>query len=335
MNNEENKSKELRDSIDRMADELAKVIKTAQSAYDKIAHVELREGSGAAWRMLCVAVCELRHTLRPKPGTAAFLTEITDYYCEHEPRLRLMPENEKPDAAPEAGQKTPDPIAESIKRMQGVLDEVESNVRAVRFLVSGMESEQLKWAHLSRACGRIHDLTRLGWQKLTEKPEVFRTPKEIIDFVTANPPLGVVKDAPTPLDPTAPEMLQGLGQVWKAIGTDTCGIRRANGTVRAWVIMENAGVEVFAKQIFKDGKPEPCWTFSGTVDCEKVIFGGIIGGRNKANQIVRFIRNGLIASCLRSKHKRMNRVARVVDSGRPDLTVIDDPGTGIVEPSHE
>lgn len=207
MNNEENKSKELRDSIDRMADVLAKVIKTAQSAYDKIAHVELREGSGAAWRMLCVAVCELRHTLRPKPGTAAFLTEITDYYCEHEPRLRLMPENEKPDAAPEAGQKTPDPIAESIKRMQGVLDEVESNVRAVRFLVSGMESEQLKWAQLSRACGTIHEITRLGWQNLTEKPEVFHSPKEIIDFVTANPPLGEVKDAPTPIDPSAPEMV--------------------------------------------------------------------------------------------------------------------------------
>ena len=96
MNDEENKSKALRDSIDRMADELAKVIKTAQSAYDKIAHVELREGSGAAWRMLCVAVCELRHTLRPKPGTAAFLTEITDYYCANEPRLRLTTEPEEP-----------------------------------------------------------------------------------------------------------------------------------------------------------------------------------------------------------------------------------------------
>ena len=242
--------------------------------------------------------------------------------------------NDEP-KTPESGQKTPDPIAESVKRMQGVLDEVESIVRAARFLVSGMESKQLKWAQLSRACGTIHEITRLGWQKLTEKPGVYHTPKEIIDFVTANPPLGEVKDAPTPIDPSAPEMLQGLGQVWKSIGTDTCGIRRANGTVRAWVIRENAGVEVFAKQIFKDGKPEPCWTFSGTVDCEKVIFGGILGGRNKANQIVRFIRNGLLASRLRGKHKRMNRAAREVVSGRPDYTVIDDPGTGKGEPSHE
>lgn len=211
MNNEENNSKELRDSIDRMADELAKVIKTAQSAYDKIAHVELREGSGAAWLMLSEAVCNLRHTLRPKPGTVAFLTEITDYYCEHEPRLRLMPENEKPDAAPAAEQKTPDPIAESVKRMQGVLDEVESNVREARFLVSGMENEQLKWAQLSRACGTIHEITRLGWQKLTEKPGVYHSPKEIIDFVMANPPLVDVKDAPTPIDPSAPEMVNGGG----------------------------------------------------------------------------------------------------------------------------
>ena len=163
----------------------------------------------------------------------------------------------------------------------------------------------------------------------------FFTKKEILDFVMANPSFVDVKDAPTPIDPTTPEMVRGGVLAWKAIETDTCGIRRANGTVRAWAIRENAGVEVFAKQIFKDGKPEPCWTFAGTVDCEKVIFGGIIGGRNKANQIVRFIRNGLLASRLRLKHKRMNKKVREVDSGRPDLTVIDDPGTGKGEPSHE
>lgn len=80
--------------------------------------------------------------------------------------------------------------------------------------------------------------------------------------------------------------------------------------VRAWSIRENAGVEVFAKQLFVDGKPQSSWTFTGTVDCEKMIFGIIIGGRNKANQIVRFIRNGLLSSRLRLKHKRMNRKAR-------------------------
>ena len=139
---------EMTESIARMADMLLTVIKTASSAYDRLAQVEMREGSGVAWRMLSVAVCKLRHTLRPKPGTAAFLTEITDYYCANEPRLRLTTESEKPDAAPQAGQK---------------------------------------------------------------KPEVFHTPKEIIDLVTANPPLGEVKGTPTPIDPSAPEMVYGGG----------------------------------------------------------------------------------------------------------------------------
>ncbi len=236
---------------------------------------------------------------------------------------------------PEAGQKVPDPIGESIERMKAVLEAVEHEVREARFLVTGMEINQLKWETLSRACGRIHDLTRLGWQKLMKKPEVFHTPREIIDFVAANPKLGEVKDAPTPIDPSAPKIRRGEGHAWADVKTDTCGIRRGNGTVRAWAIRENAGIEVFAKQLFKDGKPEHCWTFTGTVDCEKVIFGCIFGGRNKANQIVRFLRNGLLASRLRNKHRRMNRVACEMYSGRPDLTVIDDPGTGKGEPSHE
>ena len=137
----------------------------------------------------------------------------------------------------------------------------------------------------------------------------YRTPKEAIDFVTANPQLAEFKGASTPLDPNEPQMVPGE-QPWKAIETDSCGIIRHNGIVRAWAIRENAGVEVFAKQHFVDGKPSACWSFTGTVDCEKVIIGSIFGGRNKANQIVRFIRNALLASRLRLKHKRMNRQAK-------------------------
>lgn len=136
----------------------------------------------------------------------------------------------------------------------------------------------------------------------------YRTPKEAIDFITANPPLNI-PPAAEPIDPNAPKMVRGE-QPWKTIETDSCGIIRHNGTVRAWAIRENAGVEVFAKQHFVDGKPSACWSFTGTVDCEKVIIGSIFGGRNKANQIVRFIRNGLLASRLRLKHKRMNRQAK-------------------------
>ena len=135
----------------------------------------------------------------------------------------------------------------------------------------------------------------------------YRTPKDAIDFVTANPPLDI-PPAAEPIQPGAPQMVPGE-QPWKAIESDSCGIIRHNGIVRAWAIRENAGVEVFAKQHFVDGKPSACWSFTGTVDCEKVIIGSIFGGRNKANQIVRFIRNGLLASRLRLKHKRMNRQA--------------------------
>lgn len=136
----------------------------------------------------------------------------------------------------------------------------------------------------------------------------YRTPKSAIDFVTANPPLDI-PPADEPIQPGAPKMVQGE-QPWKAIESDSCGIIRHNGIVRAWAIHEDAGVEVFSKQHFVDGKPSACWSFTGTVDCEKVIIGSIFGGRNKANQIVRFIRNGLLASRLRLKHKRMNRQAK-------------------------
>lgn len=203
----------------------------------------------------------------------------------------------------EAEQTKPGDMTDSIARMTACLEDVIANAKAALEMSKNMDRDDMKWMTLVKAIEDVHARTRIGWQQV--------------------------------IDPTAPEMLQGLGQVWKAIGTDTCGIRKANGTVRAWVIRENAGVEVFAKQIFKDGKPEPCWTFSGTVDCEKVIFGGIIGGRNKANKIVRFIRNGLLASRLRKKHYRMNKKVRVVVSGRPDYTVIDDPGTGKGEPCHD
>lgn len=112
-----------------------------------------------------------------------------------------------------------------------------------------------------------------------------------------------------PIQPGTPKMGQGE-QPWKAIESDSVGIIRHDGTVRAWCIRENAGVEVFAKQHFVEGKPAACWSFTGTVDCEKVIVGSIFGGRNKANQIVRHIRNGLLAARLRLRHKRLNRQAK-------------------------
>jgi len=155
-------------------------------------------------------------------------------------------------------------------------------------------------------------LEEAAWYRMkgAEKPAgEHHTPNPALDFVLANPPMVDIQPADEPLDPNAPKLVPGE-QPWKAIESDSCGIIRHNGIVRAWAIRENAGVEVFAKQHFVDGKPSACWLFTGTVDCEKVIIGSIFGGRNKANQIVRFIRNGLLASRLRLKHKRMNRQAK-------------------------
>lgn len=213
----------------------------------------------------------------------------------------------------EAEPKKPGDLTDSIQRMIACLEDVYANAKAALDQAQNMNRDGMKWMTLSKAIGDIHARTRLGWQQIIDPASgtgggAFFTKNEILDFVTANPPMVDIQPADEPIDPKAPKLVRE--QPWKAIESDSCGIRRANGTVRAWAIRENAGVEVFAKQHFVDGKPSSCWTFAGTVDCEKVIFGTIVGGHNKANQIVRFIRNGLLAARLRLRHKRMNRQAK-------------------------
>ena len=214
--------------------------------------------------------------------------------------------NEQPTT--EAEPKKPGDLTASIERMTACLEDVIANAKAALFQVKNMPRDGMKWMTLSKAVFDVHERSRMGWQKLVEPPGAFFTKPEALEAIMQNPPLDI-PPAAEPIQPGAPQMVPGE-QPWKAIETDSCGIIRYNGTVRAWSIRENAGVEVFAKQHFVDGKPSACWSFTGTVDCEKVIIGSIFGGRNKANQIVRFIRNGLLASRLRLKHKRMNRQAK-------------------------
>ena len=64
-NDAEQKPGKLTESIDRMADVLKNVLKTASSAYDRLPHVELRDGQGAAWCLLSKAIGEIRHVLGP------------------------------------------------------------------------------------------------------------------------------------------------------------------------------------------------------------------------------------------------------------------------------
>lgn len=216
--------------------------------------------------------------------------------------------------------------AKSCERMSKTLEEAQDILDRVGEDVASAQADgKSGWVHLSAAIGALRKLMRpdpdtVPWHTeidyyLDHEPRLrwdaageYRTPNPVLDFVLANPQINI-PPADEPIDPKAPKLVPGE-QPWKAIEADSCGIIRHNGIVRAWAIRENAGVEVFAKQHFVDGKPSACWSFTGTVDCEKVIIGSIFGGRNKANQIVRFIRNGLQASRLRLKHKRMNRQAK-------------------------
>lgn len=212
----------------------------------------------------------------------------------------------------EAEPKTHGDITASIARMTACLEDVIANSKAALELTKNMDRDGMKWMTLSKAVFDVHERSRMGWQKIMDPAAgtggMFFTKPELLDFVMANPPLDI-PSAAEPIQPGPPQMVPGE-QPWKAIESDSCGIIRHNGIVRAWAIRENAGVEVYAKQHFVDGKPTASWSFTGTVDCEKVIIGSIFGGRNKANQIVRFIRNGLLAARLRLKHKRMNRQAK-------------------------
>lgn len=121
----------------------------------------------------------------------------------------------------EAEQTKPGDMNASIERMIADLETIESIIRTTRLLAEGMENGGLKWATLSKAFGDIRHvlgpcaiMPEACFQKVYDFASgtgAFHTPKEIIDFVTANPPLGEVKDAPTPLDPSAPEMVRGGG----------------------------------------------------------------------------------------------------------------------------
>ena len=61
---------------------------------------------------------------------------------------------------------------------------------------------------------------------------------------------------------------------------------------------------------FEDGKYADCWNVTGTIDCEKVFFGTVIGGRGRMATLAKFIRNGLLAARMRNRHHRLNAKAR-------------------------
>ena len=148
----------------------------------------------------------------------------------------------------------------------------------------------------------------------------YRTPKAALDFVMGNPPLDV-QPAAVPIQPGVPKIVEGE-EPWRKIPCESCGMIRDGGTIHGWCVRETAMIEVLAKQQYVEGKPTDTWTVTGTVDCEKVLVGSFFCGRNKANQLVRFIRNGLVASRLRLRHKRLNRQAKAAAAAVPEVPTV-------------
>lgn len=115
----------------------------------------------------------------------------------------------------------PDGFTPGIERMTEKLENIFSTAIQALQVAPKLESGGHKWMVLSKALGEIRHI--LGpcaimpdacFHKVYDFASgtgAFHTPKGIIDFLTANPPLGEVKDAPTPLDPSAPEMVRGGG----------------------------------------------------------------------------------------------------------------------------
>jgi hypothetical protein len=139
-----------------------------------------------------------------------------------------------------------------------------------------------------------------------EQPETEAEPKKPGDLTDSIPP------ADEPIDPKSPKLVRG-GPVWQS-EPDSVGMARHGGVIQAWLIQDGAGVLVFAKQMFEDGKYIDCWNVTATIDCEKAIIATVFGGRNRMNAIARFLRNGLISSRMSARHKRMNRQAKAADA---------------------
>ena len=214
----------------------------------------------------------------------------------------------------EAEPKKPD-LKASIQRMTECLEDIIANAKAALEMSKNLDRDDMKWVTLSKAVFDVLRRSRMGWQGLVD-PAVgtgggaFHTPKEILDFVTANPPFGEVKDVPTPIDPNAPQIALGE-EPWRKIDdTESVGVRYSGNVILAWVVHERTSVTVRAVRIYADGKPSNCWQIVASVDCEKAVIATVFGGRNRAEEVCKKIRNALIGARLRRSHYRMNVQSR-------------------------
>ena len=110
---------------------------------------------------------------------------------------------------------------------------------------------------------------------------------------TVMDPTELVKPCEKPLDPNAPEMVRGgEPDEKKAIGNFA-----GQGKVVSYAIDEMYAVTVTANTT-GDG----AWLFKGIKNGETEIIGTIIGGKWKAMQYCKFIRNGIVSRANRLYH---------------------------------
>ena len=137
-------------------------------------------------------------------------------------------------------------IGESIKRMEGALGDALSVALSALHETPAGERTGAKWTRLSAAVGKIHELTRLGWQKLVEPaaepiqpgkstpPEgvsCMTAPDMVIAQRTKDGPLGWGRGKQTPsakIKCWAKYMAKG--QVW-IVMMDRCGKQQLSAVV--------------------------------------------------------------------------------------------------------
>ena len=133
----------------------------------------------------------------------------------------------------------------------------------------------------------------------------FITPKAIMDDPAMQ---AVVEPQGKPISPDAPEMVRGEK---KAIGNFT-GERN---------VVSYAIDEMYAITVTASTTGDGVWSFKGIKNGETEIMGTILGGKWKAMQYCKFIRNGIVSRAKKvwkNHHRRAEMAAAALADARSD-----------------
>jgi len=217
-----------------------------------------------------------------------------------------------------------DDMARSVERMRAKLVDVCTTAADTLKAIREAEGEGIgvQWSKATEAISRLREKLRpepgsIAWHMeidryLMEDPHlrwggkpldcaagtgaVFTTPKEAIDVVLANPPMGdLPDDRQQQADDSKSAQKQG-GMV---------GIKCGPAGIVAWCF-EGCHVICEAREL-----GPMSWSISGRVNGTERIYAVVQGGRWATSTYLRLIRNGLVARCRRLKRKRANYAARM------------------------